>query len=85
MTCQTLVIDEAVVHINYGPEMVEVVNRRDGQVRWCFACRQRREFRYIVMAPAVPDWYGPNTYVKCASCKTSDGDLFPGRDRESDC
>ena len=82
MSCQTVTIGDSVVHINRGPEMVEVVNRRDGQTRWCFTCRTRREFRYIVMAPVVMDWYGPNADVKCGHCKTSDSDLFPGRERE---
>lgn len=82
MTCQTLVIDERVVHINRGPAMVEVVNRRDGDTRWCFVCRKHQEFRYVVMAPVEPDWYGPHADVKCGKCKTSDGDLFPGRRRE---
>jgi hypothetical protein len=62
--------------------MVEVVNRPDGEVRWCFVCRKRREFRYIVMAPVTMDWYGPYADIKCAHCRTSDGDLFPGRERE---
>lgn len=82
MTCQTLALNDSVVHINRGPAMVEVVNRRDGETRWCFACRQQRDFRYIVMAPAEPDWYGPHADVKCGTCNTSDGDLFPGRQRE---
>lgn len=84
MTCQTLTIGDSLVHINRGPEMVEVVNRRDGETRWCFACRKRREFRYIVMAPVKPDWYGPTRDIKCGHCRTSDGDLFPGGEREWD-
>lgn len=82
MTCQTYDLNGTVVHVNHGPSMVEVVNRRNGKTRWCFKCRARREFRYIVMAPVVPDWYGPNADIKCATCKTSDGDLFPGGERE---
>jgi hypothetical protein len=82
MTCQTLEIGGDLVHINYGPAMVEVVNRRDGEARWCFVCRKHRDFRYIVMAPAEPSYYGPHADVKCATCKTSDSDLFPGRERE---
>jgi len=82
MSCQALTIGGYIVHINRGPEMVEVVNRRDGKTRWCFVCRKRREFRYIVMAPTEPSYYGPHADIKCAHCKTSDGDLFPGRERE---
>lgn len=81
MTCQTVPIGDTVATICRGPAMEEVVNRPDGEVRWCFVCRKRREFRYIVMAPTEPDWYGPHADVKCAHCRTSDGDLFPGRER----
>ena len=82
MSCQTYDIGGDLIHVNRGPAMVEVVNRVDGETRWCFNCRQPREFRYIVMAPVEPDWYGPHADVKCGHCRTSDGDLFPGRERE---
>lgn len=84
MSCQTVTIGDSVVHINRGPAMVEVVRRRDGEARWCFRCRKRREFLYIVTAPAEPSYYGPNTDIRCGTCNTSDGDLFPGREREWD-
>lgn len=82
MSCQTYNIGEQAVHVNHGSAMVEVVNRRNGEKRWCFKCRTQREFRYVVMAPVVPDYYGPNADIKCGTCKTSDGDLFPGSERE---
>ena len=82
MSCETLNLDGTVVHINHGPEMVEVVRRRDGEARWCFHCRKRRDFLYIVTAPAEPSYYGPTADVKCGTCNTSDGDLFPGHERE---
>ena len=82
MSCQTVMYNGTPVHINFGPQMVERVNRVDGETRWCFVCRQRRGFRYIVMAPVEPDWYGPHADIKCGTCNTSDGDLFPGRERE---
>ena len=82
MSCQTLDLDGTIVHISRGPEMVEVVRRRDGQERWCFHCRKRREFLYIVTAPSEPSYYGPNVGIKCGTCSTSDGDLFPGHERE---
>lgn len=40
MTCQTVTIGDAVVHINHGPEMVEVVRRSEGE-KWCFPGRER--------------------------------------------
>jgi hypothetical protein len=84
MSCQTVAIGGDVVHINYGPAMEEIVRESEGE-RWCFHCRKRREFFYIVTAPVEPDWYGPNVDIKCGTCATSDGDLFPGREREWDC
>ena len=82
MSCKTYDMGGTLVHVNHGPAMVEVVRRRDGQPRWCFKCRKRRDFLYIVTAPVEPDWYGPHADVKCGTCDTSDGDLFPGRIRE---
>lgn len=81
MSCQTYAIGGDTVHINHGPEMREIKRESQG-VKWCFKCRKRREFWFIVTAPAVPDWYGPNLDIKCGTCDTSDGDLFPCRERE---
>ncbi len=84
MSCQTIDYNGQALHISYGPETREIVRRSEGE-KWCFHCRTRREFFYIVTAPVVMDWYGPNPGVKCGHCNTSDGDLFPGREREWDC
>lgn len=81
MSCQTLTIGSDLVHINHGPEMREVKREGRGE-RYCFRCRTRREFWFIVTAPIVPDWYGPNCDIRCGHCHKSDGDLFPGRERE---
>ena len=81
MTCQTLVIDESVIHINHGPATAEVKREALG-VRWCFGCRSRQEFWFIVTAPTEPSYYGPDVDVKCGNCKLSDGDCFPGTFRE---
>lgn len=67
--------------ICYGPPMKEVTREPSGE-RWCFTCRKRREFEFVVMAPAEPSYYGPSPSMECTTCKTSDGDLFPGRERE---
>jgi hypothetical protein len=66
-----------------GEAMQEVRRQPDGD-RWCFTCRQRRAFAFVVTAPVGPSYYGPNCAVKCETCGTSDGDLFPGRYREWD-
>ena len=70
------------IHINFGPAMKEVVRRRNGESRYCFKCRTKREFLYIVMTPTEPDYYGPVADIRCGACNTSDGDLFPGHQRE---
>ena len=51
-------------------------------MRWCFKCRKRREFVFVVMAEIEPSYYEPNPFVRCVVCKTDDGDCFPGRYRE---
>lgn len=81
MSCSTYTYGETLVHVNHGPMMKEVVRRSEGE-KWCFQCRKRCEFFYIVTAPVVIDWYGPNADVECGTCNTSDADLFPGHERE---
>lgn len=82
MSCQTITIGDQIVHINRGPAMREVTRKPNGEARYCFKCRARREFLFIVTAPIVPDYYGPIADIRCGTCDTSDGDLFPGRERE---
>lgn len=69
------------VHICQGPEMETVVDEPDGETRWCFICRERVEFRFIVEAPKEPSYWPPFASIQCVSGHT-DGDLFPGRGRE---
>lgn len=61
--------------------MREVASGIEG-VRWCFGCRGRREFFYVVTATLYPSYYEPNPSVRCGTCGLLDGDLFPGRARE---
>jgi hypothetical protein len=70
------------VHINFGPELEEVVRRPDGEERWCFKCRAKRRFEYVVLAPIEMSHYGPTPMIECATCHLTDADLFPGRQRE---
>ena len=57
-------------------------NESEGE-RWCFHCRIRCEFRFIVRTPTDPmSYYGPSPSIECSACKRSDADLFPGRQRE---
>lgn len=69
--------------VNMPGRMKEI--KRDSQgVKWCFHCRKRCEFFFIVTVEVEPSYYGPNCYVQCGECKTSDGDCFPGRERTWD-
>jgi hypothetical protein len=78
------------VHILRTP-MEEIVRRPDGE-RWCFTCRERRDFEYVVEAPVIDPaipldeqtgaYYGPTPHIECSVCKTWDGDCFPGTNRE---
>lgn len=63
-------------------ESRERLREPDGE-RWCFRCRKRRVFEYVVTVPVDPEsWYGPGRRIECGSCGLDDGDLFPGRVRE---
>jgi hypothetical protein len=64
-----------------GTRMIEH-SRRSLGVKWCFQCRTRSEFEWIVMVPDGFSYYGPAVNIKCANCGASDGDLFPGYSRE---
>lgn len=69
------------VHILCVP--TEIAHDEPDGERWCFRCRERREFRYIVRTPIDPmSYYGPLPSVRCSTCDGSDADLFPGRNRE---
>jgi hypothetical protein len=58
------------------------IHRETVGVRWCFVCRKRREFVYVVTATIEPSYYDPNPAIECTVCGRIDGDLFPGRSRE---
>lgn len=59
-----------------------IVERPDGEPRWCFRCRTQRAFIFVVEREIAPSYYGPNPGIKCSHCGLDDGDLFPGRFRE---
>lgn len=75
------------IHICWEPQ--EETYRRPDGTRWCFTCRSRQPFDYVVMSPVEdrddPDtwsYYGPTPHIECATCHTHDGDVFPGCSRE---
>jgi hypothetical protein len=78
---------ECVGHMLITP-MEEVRREWDGKdVRWCFGCRSRQLFEYVVTAPICITgeeagcWYEPTHSIECSNCLLEDGDLFPGRMR----
>lgn len=69
------------VHISYTEPLEEIVRKQLGE-RWCFVCRKRRPFVYLVYRPIGLSYYGPHREVECDHCHTTDGDCFPGTVRE---
>jgi hypothetical protein len=83
-------------HILHTP-MAETSRRPDG-TRYCFECRNHREFFYVVDHPIVTTWcpldgsgmvefstgayYGPSSSIRCETCGITDSDMFPGTYRE---
>lgn len=82
MSCDPITQGDTIVGTICRPGRFErVVDKVDGEPRWCFACRKVREFRYTVDREVAPSYYNPNPAVRCAVCATSDGDCFPGYSR----
>jgi hypothetical protein len=72
----------ASLHIHWTGPMTEIKRESVGE-RWCFVCRKRTTFEYVVKCPMDPcSYYGANHDIECSRCLTSDSDLFPGRERE---
>lgn len=67
-----------------GPPAVEH-SRKSMGVRWCFKCRGRHEFAWVVKAPpidlddpAMCCLWEPYAHSECSACKQHAGELFPG-------
>lgn len=58
-----------------GTHMKEHHRRSEG-IRWCFHCRVRHEFWYVVSVPDGFSYYGPSVGIK--GIKPGCSDLFPG-------
>lgn len=79
MTCRPATTNGGVI---CGPTNVIEVTREEEGIRWCFVCRKRVPFFFIVRRDDTEeDWYGPWPSVEDDKGH-SDGDLFPGRRRE---
>jgi hypothetical protein len=63
-----------------GTDMEEVFRTSEG-VKWCFHCRKRHEFWWVVMAPKGISYYGPTAHMEGIGRECSD--LFPGWYREA--
>lgn len=63
-----------------GTRMVEVSRDTEG-IKWCFTCRRRHEFWWVVEAPAGFSYYGPSAHME--GIKSGCSDLFPGWYREA--
>lgn len=74
------------IHVCRGPKMEETARTSMGE-RWCFKCRTRAEFSWVVMWPVI-DWsdegsisaamWGEYEHSECGNCKQHAGELFPG-------
>lgn len=62
-----------------GTRMVEHSRRSEG-IKWCFHCRKRHEFFWVVMVPDGLSYYGPSAGME--GVKPDCTDLFPGWYRE---
>lgn len=65
-----------------GPGPMRVASRKSLGIKWCFRCRNRREFQHIIKTPTTPGYWGLAATVECGHCGAVDGDLFPGQARE---
>lgn len=70
------------IHILWTEPHKETYRRTHREDQWCFVCRAKRQFDYVVMSPVEVSWYGPYRQIECTTCKTVDGDCFPGTQRE---
>lgn len=71
------------LHVNFGPGPVVEVSRKPVGVKWCFGCRKRLEYEFVVKRYDVDprdDPYGPWGAYECTRCH-EDRALFPGRER----
>lgn len=62
-----------------GTRMIEHSRRSEGD-RWCFHCRKRHEFFWVVMVPDGLSYYGPTAHMD--GVRPDCTDLFPGCYRE---
>ena len=62
-----------------GTHMKELSRRSQG-TKWCFHCRKRHEFFWVVSVPVGISYYGPSADLEGIGNECTD--LFPGWSRE---
>ena len=55
-------------------------SRRSMGIKWCFHCRKRHEFFWVVSVPVGISYYGPDADIEGIGSDCTD--LFPGWTRE---
>lgn len=60
-----------------GPDRVMKVAADSTFMRWCYLCRRRRLFYWVLMGDSQPSYYDPTWLFTCAACGR-DGSRFPG-------
>ena len=61
---------------------IKEYSRTPKGVKWCFHCRTRHEFSWVVMVPDGMSYYGPSAHME--GVRRDCTDLFPGWYREAD-
>lgn len=65
MTCQTF--NNVTI---CGPSAWKEYSRESVGIKWCFGCRKRLEYFWVVEGdPSPGDWYGPSARFECSGCK----------------
>lgn len=83
MSCDPLVMDGQVIGTIHRVSEEEVRREPYGEPRWCFQCRARVAFEYVVYAPTDRfSYYGPRPAIECQPRRHTNGDVGFGRIRE---
>ncbi len=52
------------------------------EMKWCFGCRKRVNYKLVLFTPEPYSYYGPTTSWECPRCG-QDATLFPGYEYDS--
>lgn len=83
MSCDPIVMDGKVIGTIHRVDEEEVRREIHGEPRWCFQCRARVPFEYVVYAPTdLFSYYGPRPAIECQPRRHTNGDCGFGSSRE---